>query len=126
MKLQQKTLDSINSTLLSTIGLTYSEYEKLDFDEQQELIRKYHESNKKKNKNRKGHLVMFGAGENSIFMEIEKGKKVMINDGIIMEVGLDSKENEKIISDQLSDMFDDKTYTKPVATVKKLLRKITK
>lgn len=91
-------------TLLSTLGISYDEFDKLDFDEQQKIIRQYHKRNSK-SKDRSS-FVMIGSGEHSCFVE----------------AGL-TPEEERI---KLDDKLDDIIYSKPIALVKKIARRIKK
>lgn len=113
MSLREESINNINETLLLTIGISYEEYEKLDFDRQQEIIRKYHKNNKKSKDNL---IVMVGSGEDSCFVSTQKGKCIMIDDGVIIETGLTLEESRQ----RLDDRCDDVMYSKPVATVKNL------
>ena len=119
MNLSEDTKRSINAKLLSTIGISYDEFEKLDFDKQQELIRNYH---KKNSKSKEYSIEMIGSGEHSIFIKVKKGKKVMINSGTVIETGLMLEEAKQ----SLNDRYDDTMYSKPIAMVKKLVRRIKK
>lgn len=62
---------------------------KLDFDIQQQMIREYHKRNNKKYlfKKKGKSEVMIGSGEEVIFLEFGKGRKAMLFDGTIVEVG---------------------------------------
>lgn len=74
-KLSSKTKENINNILLNTIGMSYDEYDKLDCDEQQEIIKQYHKKNhKSKDKSNfvmigNDESVMIGSGEHSCFVE---------------------------------------------------------
>ena len=64
--------------------------------------------------------VMIGYGELAKFIDVKKGNQVMIRYGNIVETGLTREEERKRIEDDLDDIL----YSKPVAFVKKLKRKI--
>ena len=64
--------------------------------------------------------VMVGYGEHSIFVKAKKGEKVMTRYGNIIEAGLTSEEERRRIDDSIDDII----YSKPVALVKKLKRRI--
>lgn len=122
-QLNSITKEIINNTLLNTLGISYDEFDKLDFDYQQRIIRKYY---KKKFKSRaKGKTIhtMIGNGEHSIFIKVKKGERVMIGFGeysCFVEAGL-TLEKSRI---RLDDKLDDVIYSKPVALVKKMVRRI--
>lgn len=68
----------------------------------------------KKNKNDEV-LMMIGSGEDSDFIKVKKGKKVMLDDGTFVEAGLILEESKRRLDDML--------YSKPVALVKKINRR---
>lgn len=122
-KLNSTIKENINNTLLNTLGISYDEFDKLDFDEQQRIIRECHKKNSKfKGKN---SLVMIGNDEHSTFIKAKNGEKIMIGSGehsCFVEIGLTPEES--II--RLNDKLDDVIYNKPVALVKKIVRRIKK
>lgn len=120
-ELNSTTKENINNTLLNTFGISYDEFDKLDFDEQQRIIREYH---KKISKFKgKKSLVIIGNGEHSTFIKVKNGEKVMIGSGehsCFVEAGLTPEESRI----RLNDKLDDVIYSKPVALVKKIVRRI--
>lgn len=70
----------------------------------------------------KDHKIMIGSGEYSIFMGAKKGQKVMLDDGTIVKVGITLDDHREEIEYEM----DRAIYGKPVALVKKLVRKINK
>lgn len=95
----------------------------MDFDEQQKIIRQYHKKNSKPKG--KSSLVMLGSGEHSTFIKVKNGEKIMIGSGehsCFVEAGL-TLEEERI---RLDDKLDDVIYSKPIALVKKIVRRIQK
>lgn len=91
----------VNDTFLRTLRISYDEYDELDCDEQQKLMREYH---KKSPKSRdRDNLVMIGSGEHSCFAE----------------TGLTPEEDRIRLDDNLK-------YSKPIATVRKIVRRIQK
>lgn len=115
------TKERINHTLLSSLGMNYDEFEKLDFDEQQRIIREYHKKNDRYK--RKNNIVMIGNGEHSIFIKAASKKKIMIGSGehsCFIEPGLTIREIEM----KLEDKMDDVIYSKPKAIIKKIGRRI--
>jgi len=119
MYLKQETLDNISKTIERKLGIPYEEFDKLDFDEQQRLLSEYRKKHKKK-KSDEYVDVMVGYGEFSSFVKVRKGEKVMIRYGNIIEAGLTREEEQQRLEDDLDDII----YSKPVAFVKKLQRKI--
>ena len=66
--------------------------------------------------------VMVGYGEHSTFVKVKKGEDVMVRYGNIIKAGLTPEEEHRRLEDQM----DDAIYSKPVAFVKKLSRRISK
>ena len=67
-------------------------------------------------------IVMYGYGEYAITYKVEKGENVMVRYGNIIEAGLTPEEEKRRIEDKMDDIL----YSKPVALVKKLKRRIKK
>ena len=121
MSLKPEILDSISRTIENEIGMTYKEFEKLNFDEQQRIIEQ-HRQQKGKQSNNKKVRVMIGSGENAIFIKKNLGERYMLDDGTFVRTG-DTPEESRA---RLEDRLDDIAYSKPVAFVKKLQRRIKK
>ena len=66
--------------------------------------------------------VMIGYGELATFEKVKKGDSVMTRYGNIVEAGLTREEEKNRIEDDLDDIL----YSKPVALVKKIKRRIKK
>ena len=110
--------DHLNESIKRELGITYDEFELLDFDEQQRLIEK---NRQKKKKNKDDYVrVMIGSGEDSIFARKKRGERYMLSDGTFVIAGDTPEESRQ----RLEDRLDDAIYSKPVAFVKKLSRKI--
>ena len=107
----------INETIKRELGMSYDEFELLDFDEQQKLIE---QNRKRKKSNSKNVRVMIGSGEHAIFINKKRGERYMLADGTFVRVG-DTPEESRA---RLEDRLDDAIYSKPVAFVKKLSRRI--
>lgn len=118
MNLKQETLNNISMTIERKLGISYEEFDKLDFNEQQKLLSEYRKKQKKK-KSDEYVDVMIGYGEHSTFIKAKKGEKVMTRYGNIIEAGLTPEEEQQRLEDDLDDII----YSKPVAFVKKLQRK---
>lgn len=99
-ELDLKAKENINNTLLNTLGISYDEFDKLDFDEQQKIIRQYHKKNSKSKD--KSSFVMIDYEERSCFGE----------------TGLTPEEEIKRLDDEL--------YSKPISLVKKKLERFKK
>lgn len=115
--LNQETLNHISETIEDAFGMTYEKFSKLDFNTQQRMIS---EKRNKKNKSNEYIDVMVGYGEHSTFIKAKKGEKVMVRYGNIIEAGLTPEEENQRLEEDL----DDAIYSKPVALVKKLQRRI--
>lgn len=103
----------INDLLLKTLGISYDDYEKLDFDEQQKLLNYYHKQSFKLSKNNLV-TVMISGGDQPIFVKVPKGEKIITTNGNII-AGESLEENKK----RLNSKIDDKIILK----IKKLSRK---
>ena len=121
MYLKQETKDNISKIIKNALGISYEEFEQLDFDEQQELIAMH--KKKIKMRNSKEVTIMIGSGENSIFTKVKKGKRIMIGSGehsCLVRAGISPEEEKQ----ELNNKIDDAIYSRPVALVKKLQRRI--
>ena len=113
--------ENINNTFLRTLRISYDEFDKLNFDEQQKIIREYHK--KILSQSIKKTHVMIGSGENSTFIGVNKRERVMIGSGehsCFVKAGLTLEEEKR----RTDDKIDDTLYNKPVALVKKIARRI--
>ena len=117
--MDKRTREIINESIKRELGITYDEFELLDFDEQQRLIEQNRQKKRKNNKN-DFVRVMIGSGEDSIFVLKKRGERYMLSDGTFVIAG-DSPEESRA---RLEDRIDDAIYSKPVAFVKKLSRRI--
>lgn len=109
----------INESIKSKLGITYDEFEKLNFNEQQRLI----EQNRQKKKNKKDKVrTMIGSGEHTIFVTKKRGQKYMLSDGTFVMAG-DTPEESRA---RLEKRLDDLIYSKQVAFVKKINRRLKK
>lgn len=79
-KLNQKVIDNRNRVFLAKTGMSYDEFTKLDFDEQQQIIKEIHKNDKVKNL----VPVMIGYGEHATFIKMKKDKKYKTVDGVIV------------------------------------------
>lgn len=110
--------DTINKHFISTLGISYDEFEKLDSDQQEDLIKDYHKKHPKKKSDTE--LVMIGSGENAIFIRKKKGERFLVTSGdhsIITRVGETRESQEK----RFNDYFDKKE-----SKVKQLIKRIKK
>lgn len=120
-KLSDETKNNINDTFQRNLGISYEEFEKLDFLEQQKLIKEYHRKNSKKQSNNVN--VMIGEGEYSTFVNVQRGERVLIGEGehsCFVIAGV-TPEEEML---ELDNKMDNILYSKPVTFVKKLKRKL--
>lgn len=108
---------SIDETIKKELGMSYDEFELLNFNEQQKLIE---QNRKKKKSNSDDVIVMIGSGEHAIFVKKKRGERYMLDDGTFVIAG-DTPEQSR---NRLDDRIDDAMYSKPVALVKKLTRRI--
>ena len=75
-----------------------------------------------KSKDKEEVIVMYGYGENATCGKVKKGESVMVRYGHVMEAGLTLEEHKQRREDQMDDIL----YSKPVAFVKKLKRRINR
>jgi len=101
----------IDRKIRNTFGISYEEYSRLDFDEQQKLMQEYYKKIPSKNKGNKV-TVMFGRGEHAIFTKVKCGEKVMINDGTIIEAGLTLEESQKRLEKRFNEICEEPTTVK--------------
>ena len=116
---KNKIIEQTDKTLIRELGIPYDIFEQLDFDEQQKIIQQ-HRQQKKKECNGDTVTVMVGSGEDAIFVEKKRGERYMLSDGTFVIAG-DTPEESKA---RLEDRLDDAVYSKPVAFVKKMVRRI--
>lgn len=107
----------LNEKFKKLLGISYEKFDALDCDEQQRLMEKHRRKNRFKSKN---ETVMIGSGEHAAFINKKRGEGYMLFDGTIVRAG-DSPEKSRA---RLEDRYDDLMYSKPVAFVKKLTRRI--
>ena len=112
-------VEGTNRTLIRELGIPYDIFEQLDFDEQQKLI-EHNRRKKRKKSNCDMVTVMIGSGEDAIFVKKKRGERYMLADGTFARAG-DTPEESRA---RLEDRLDDAIYSKPVAFVKKLSRRI--
>lgn len=93
------TKENINKDFIRMLGISYDEFDKLDFDEQQRLISEYHKKHPNKDKDT---LVMIGGGDESIFIRMPKGKKILTPDGYFI-AGETLEDNKKRWEQELED-----------------------
>ena len=112
-------LNHLDEQLKRYYGISYDEFEQLSFDEQERLV----EERRRKNKHKSDTVtVMIGSGENAMFIRKKRGERYMLFDGTMVRAG-DSPEQYRA---RIEDKYDDLMYSKPVAFVKKLTRRIKK
>ena len=116
---ENKIVEGTNRTLIRELGIPYDIFEQLDFDEQQKLI-EYNRRKKRKKSKSNMVAVMIGSGEDAIFVKKKRGERYMLSDGTFVRAGDTPKESRA----RLENRLDDAIYSKPVAFVKKLSRRI--
>lgn len=118
-KEENKIVEVTNRTLIRELGMPYDIFEQLDVDEQQKLIEN-NRRKKRKESNDDMVTVIIGSGEDAIFVKKKRGERYMLADGTFVRAG-DTPEESRA---RLEDRLDDAIYSKPVAFVKKLSRRI--
>ena len=102
------------------LGIPYEEFDKLDCDEQHKILQVHKKILKPTKKDEV--LMMIGSGEHSNFIKVKKGERVILSDGTFVEAGLTPEESKRRLDDKIDDMI----YSKPVALVKKISRRLKK
>ena len=120
-KKENKIIEQVDKDLIRELGISYDIFEQLDYDEQQKIIQQHRQQKKKESKS-DTVTVMIGSGEDSIFVKKKRGERYMLSDGTFVIAG-DTPEESKA---RLEDSLDDAIYSKPVALVKKIIRRIKK
>lgn len=93
-KPSEETMKNNNEALIKNLGISYQEFEKLDYDEYQKLILEHKKKNHKRS-SKKLIPVMIGTGEHSTFIYVKKGERVMIDDGSFIVAGMTLEEERK-------------------------------
>ena len=89
--------------------------------EQQKLIPSFCKKSKKNNE----ATDMIGSGEHATFRTVKKGERILIGSGehsCPIRAGITPEEYRR----ELADRLDDTMYSKPIAFVKKLQRRLKK
>ena len=102
MKSENTIKDNVNEILLNTIGMSYDEYEQLDFDEQQKIMAEYHKRHPNKSKTT---TVMIGGGDDSLFFKTSKGNKILTTNGYYI-AGETLEENKERWETQLEKFIE--------------------
>lgn len=100
---ENKAKEELNNLFLEKLGITYSEFEELDFDVQQELLKMIRSSRKIKSDD--NVRVMIGSGENATFITVPKGTKVMLSDGTMHEAGITIEEEQRCLEKMMNEVF---------------------
>ena len=104
-RLSDKTINSINNIFEDKLGMSYEEFDKLDFDEQQGLIKENRETNKT---SKSDYVrVMVGSGEHSTFINVRRGERVMLADGTFIIAGESPEESEEKINEKLDNIINE-------------------
>ena len=114
---ENKVEEELNNLFLEKLGITYSEFEELDFDVQQELLKKIRSSRKIKSDDKV--RVMIGSGENATFITVPKGTKVMLSDGTIHEAGITIEEEQKCLEKRMNEVLKKNPLEKKKSILKK-------
>ena len=119
--LDPEVMETIKRNFENRLGMPYDDFSRLTIEEQQRIISEYRKSLPQKKFGDPVH-VMYGYGEHSGFITAKKGEHVMVRYGNIIEAGLTLEEEKQ----RLEDSLDDIIYSKPVAFVRKMGRRINR
>lgn len=114
---ENKAKEELNNLFLEKLGITYSEFEELDFDVQQELLKMIRSSRKIKSDD--NVRVMIGSGENATFITVPKGTKVMLSDGTMHEAGITIEEEQRCLEKRMNEVLKKTPLEKIKSIVKK-------
>lgn len=117
---EKTAIERAKDLLERELGIPYEKFDKLDCDEQHKILKAHKKILKPAKKDKV--LMMIGSGEHSIFIKVKKGERVMLSDGTFVEAGLTPEESKRRLDDKIDDML----YSKPVALVKKISRRLKK
>lgn len=120
MHLTQETLNSISKTVENALGMTYEEFDKLDFDQQQELLANYRIINKN-NENDEYFYMIVGSDKYSTLINNKNDEEILTSYRNIT-ADLTTEEEQERLDDNLNSII----YSKTTDLVKKLKRKIKK
>ncbi len=93
MDLKEETKEMSSKIMEITLGISYEEFEQLDFNEQQELIAMHRKKLNKENYDEE--IVLIGSGEDSCFVK----------------VGATPEEERQEINDYFDNIFFNKPFT---------------
>lgn len=101
-RISEKTRKISSDIMQITLGISYEEFEQLDFDEQQKLIKEYYRKHPQKESDEVD--VMIGEGEHSIFISAKKDEQILIGQGessCFVKAEITSEEDRKKLDTSL-------------------------
>lgn len=87
----------INASFIRELGMTYDEFNNLDFNSQQRIIESRRKAKNKSNKVR----VMIGSGEHAIFVTKKRGERYLLSDGTFAVAGDSPEQSRKRVDSKL-------------------------
>lgn len=81
--MDKRVMKSINDSIIRELGMTYEQFNNLDFNSQQRIIESRRKAKNKSNKVR----VMIGSGEHAIFVTKKRGERYLLSDGTFAVAG---------------------------------------
>jgi len=118
-----KAVDVCKNKLERILGIPYQEFEELDMDLREEIIKEARNKNKLTDKESDLVTKMIGNGEHAIFLKRKKGTKVGIGSeeySCIIEAGLSPEEREKRTNKKIDELFGKKSVKEKI---KRIFRK---
>ena len=109
--------NKIDQNIRNKFHMSLEEFDALEYEEQLRLIEQYRAKHPRFKDTVK---VMIGSGEDAIFVRVKRGQKVLLSDGTVIRAG----DSPKAYRERLEDRLDDAIYSKPVAFVKKMKRRV--
>ncbi len=103
MYLNEKTREINNNFFEGTFQMSYEEFEQLDFEEQQEFIKRI-KRQQSKSSDDSMVTVMIGQGRDSTFIKRPRGEKAMIGtgrDSSLVRIRLSLEEEKKKLNQEL-------------------------
>lgn len=113
--LSEETKKNINYVFKEKLGITYDEFDKLEIEEQRELLKEH----KKNNKKTEYVDFMIGSGEHSTFIKVKRGEIVMLSDGTFVRAGSSPEEEMNKIDKKINKIIKEPINKKILSLFKK-------
>lgn len=122
-----KAVDVCKANLERMLGISYQEFDNLDFDAQQKIIKEARAKNKITERESDTITMMIGSGEHAIFTRVKRGKRILVGSGehsYFIEAGLTPEEEKRRLNDEIDSILNSKK-SKVKEKVKSIINRIT-